>query len=115
MKHLFTFEVSIREDHGLITSGPYSIVRHPSYTGMAVMYAGMAVWHTAPGAWVRECGIQTTGGRVFFGTFGTLMLAVLVALLKRVGQEDAALKKQFGREWIEWAGRVRYRLIPWVY
>ncbi|OAX34700.1 ICMT-domain-containing protein, partial [Rhizopogon vinicolor AM-OR11-026] len=31
---LFTFELSIRQDHKLVTSGPYSIVRHPSYTGV---------------------------------------------------------------------------------
>jgi protein-S-isoprenylcysteine O-methyltransferase Ste14 len=39
-KH-FTFEMSIKKDHGLITSGPYSVVRHPSYTALALNCLGM--------------------------------------------------------------------------
>lgn len=77
--------------------------------------AGMALWFMAPGAWVRECGTQTVGGRVFFSAYGAWTVAMLAMVVKRVVQEDAALKQLFGKQWIEWAGRVRYRLIPWVY
>lgn len=28
---MFTYEVPVQEKHYLVTSGPYSVVRHPSY------------------------------------------------------------------------------------
>ncbi|TEB37335.1 hypothetical protein FA13DRAFT_1726409, partial [Coprinellus micaceus] len=36
--HMFTFEMSIRRDHKLVTRGVYAWVRHPAYTG-AVAFA----------------------------------------------------------------------------
>jgi len=35
--------------------------------------------------------------------------------IKRTIVEDAMLKKEFGKEWDEWAGRVKYRMIPGVF
>ena len=34
---------AIREDHKLIRTGPYSLVRHPIYTGILVGFAGTAI------------------------------------------------------------------------
>lgn len=45
---LFTFEMSIRDEHELITDGPYSIVRHPSYTGAVLTLIGIICWHSSP-------------------------------------------------------------------
>lgn len=36
-------EVTIREDHTLIRTGPYRFVRHPIYTGMLLALAGTAL------------------------------------------------------------------------
>ncbi len=41
---LFTFEVGIRKGHKLVQSGPYAMLRHPSYTGLAVGLAGIALF-----------------------------------------------------------------------
>lgn len=38
---LFTFEMTIGKDHALITSGPYSVVRHPAYTGTLAAFIGL--------------------------------------------------------------------------
>lgn len=54
---LFTFEVAVQEEHHLVTSGPYSVVRHPSYSGMLMIFAGFLIWQGSPGSWVRESGI----------------------------------------------------------
>ena len=45
---LFTFEMSIRDKHELITNGPYSVVRHPSYTGALLTLIGTVFWHNSP-------------------------------------------------------------------
>ena len=45
MGTLFTFEMSIRKGHMLITSGPYAIVRHPSYAGVILVVIGMFLVH----------------------------------------------------------------------
>ena len=35
--------VTIKQDHELITSGPYAVVRHPIYTGILAGFAGTAI------------------------------------------------------------------------
>ena len=42
---LFTFEMSIRDNHELVTDGPYGWVRHPAYTGILLIVAGVVLWH----------------------------------------------------------------------
>ena len=42
--HMFTFEVGIRKDHRLVQTGPYAILRHPSYTGLLVGIIGIALF-----------------------------------------------------------------------
>ncbi|CCM02170.1 uncharacterized protein FIBRA_04248 [Fibroporia radiculosa] len=39
----FTYEIAIKDDHQLVTSGPYSYVRHPSYTSGLICWAGMVL------------------------------------------------------------------------
>lgn len=36
-------EITIKQDHELIRTGPYSRVRHPIYSGLLTMYAGTAI------------------------------------------------------------------------
>ena len=46
------------------------------------------------------------------------MLSILqcfVNIPRRMPVEDEILKKEFGREWDEWARAVQYRLVPGVY
>jgi len=45
MGSMFTVERSIRKDHILVTWGPYAIVRHPSYTGLLIVFIGMILIH----------------------------------------------------------------------
>ncbi|KAF5378611.1 hypothetical protein D9615_007182 [Tricholomella constricta] len=116
MKHLFTFEISIRKDHRLVTTGPYGVVRHPSYMGTLAVHIGMYCWFGSRGSWLRESGLlDTVGGRVSAILFATSMTGVLVGLLRRVPVEDAMLKRTFGKQWDVWARRVPYALVPGLY
>ncbi|KAJ6467870.1 hypothetical protein C8R45DRAFT_1019297 [Mycena sanguinolenta] len=55
LRNFFTFELGIRVDHHLITTGPYAIVRHPSYSGALLAGTGAVLCTLAPGAWAVEC------------------------------------------------------------
>jgi protein-S-isoprenylcysteine O-methyltransferase Ste14 len=111
----FTFEVNIREDHKLITTGPYAIVRHPSYTALWIVGIGTLCFHGSRGSWVRESGIMDTMiGKIL--AYGVVMSVTISAwmLRKRWEREDQVLKKEFGKQWDEWAQRVPYAILPGI-
>lgn len=113
----FTFHMTILKNHSLITTGPYSIVRHPSYTGMIIFLSGMAIAQMSSGSWLSEYVVKYGGfgGRV--SVLGYLVgLGLLGAkLIERVPVEDLVLRKEFGEQWADWAKSTPYRLIPGVY
>ncbi|KAI0365388.1 ICMT-domain-containing protein [Pilatotrama ljubarskyi] len=112
----FTFQLALLKEHKLVTAGPYSIVRHPSYTGMIASIGGMLVAQLAPGGWIRESGIlETKRGRAVVCAWVLWLSWVLVGMLRRVAKEDAVLRQEFGEQWEEWARKVRYALLPYVY
>lgn len=113
----FRFEASIQADHQLVTGGPYSIVRHPSYTGLLLSHPGWFLWQFGAGSWVLESGLWNTPlGKVIVSTFGLLVIiGTLNLTLGRMNSEDRALRERFGAEWDQWAGGVRYLVIPGIY
>ncbi|PPR01022.1 hypothetical protein CVT26_015623 [Gymnopilus dilepis] len=117
MGRYFRFQASIQKDHKLITTGPYSVVRHPSYIGLLVMHLGWVLWYSGDGSWVRESGLwNTVAGKAVVLTyvFG-LLCGSLYVTLARMGHEDEALRKTFGKEWDDWAKKVPYKIIPGIY
>ncbi|KAH9829950.1 uncharacterized protein C8Q71DRAFT_384278 [Rhodofomes roseus] len=113
---LFTFEVSIREGHKLITEGPYQYTRHPSYTGVILSATGLGLMYVASGSWIHECGIlRTRGGKIAAWTYVAASLYGSASVCKRASLEDALLKKQFGEEWEAYAKRVPCRIVPYIY
>ncbi len=141
---LFTFELTIHPDHRLITTGPYSVVRHPSYTGIYLTLLGSTAVGLASGSYLRECwlGVGCSGQTSWAGTPGpdatdaglltlpsvgqvlvfslvTFWLAKVCFALrstnKRLAIEDAELHKIFGEVWEEYENSVRWKLVPGVY
>jgi protein-S-isoprenylcysteine O-methyltransferase Ste14 len=77
----------------LITSGPYSKVRHPSYSGLVLIYFGFALGFAV--VWILIPAVIFT------------ILTCLTAI-----KEEEFLKKRFGKEYEEYARRVPWRFIP---
>jgi len=87
--------VTIKKDHELITGGPYSLVRHPIYTGLLVGLLGCAL---ALGEW---------RGLVAVGL-------VLIALLRKLRLEERWMRVQFGESYENYSRQVR-ALVPYIY
>ncbi|KAJ6593797.1 hypothetical protein B0H19DRAFT_916784 [Mycena capillaripes] len=114
--HLFTFEISIRDDHKLVQTGPYHAVRHPGYLGVILTVAGVFCWNACPGSWLRECGaLETTAGLSVVIICTVLVVFIMVGLLLRISKEDEALEERFGEDWVHWSIKVPYKLVPGLF
>lgn len=122
---MFTWETSILKNHKLVTTGPYRIVRHPSYTGFVVVVIGYTWFLFVPaGTFMRECLIGSDFPAAFTtkGTIGILYASgwaflnidTSFFLVRRTFVEDGMLRKEFGKEWDRWAQKVRWNVIPYV-
>ncbi|KIJ60134.1 hypothetical protein HYDPIDRAFT_99330 [Hydnomerulius pinastri MD-312] len=111
----FTFQLSIREDHSIITTGPYSYVRHPSYTGLLMCCAGILMMHSSPGAWMRDSGMQLELVRWTAWTWALIICAAMFGTLRRLKEEDGIMQQAFGEQWEIWAKKVKYLLVPGLY
>ncbi|KAF8585048.1 hypothetical protein K439DRAFT_1633016 [Ramaria rubella] len=110
---LFTYTMTIRPNHQLVTSGPYSYVRHPGYTGNILMLLGSAVTHFSPGSYILECQIMSnTYARGLIWVWVGLMLFWSASFYGRGAIEDRYLKEEFGDTWVRFRRAVPYKFIP---
>jgi protein-S-isoprenylcysteine O-methyltransferase len=92
----FTTNVAIAADHQLIDSGPYRLIRHPSYTGAMLTFLGFGLG---------------------FGNLASLLVItvpIFATLLWRIRIEEEALVEAFGARYRSYVQRTK-RLIPLVY
>jgi protein-S-isoprenylcysteine O-methyltransferase Ste14 len=92
----FTFHVQTSEDQPVITTGPYRFVRHPSYSGLELIFVGVGLLY---GNWL-----------------GLAALAILpmVALVYRIRIEERALEAELGEAYRSFAS-TRARMVPYVW
>ena len=88
-------EITVKLDHELVRTGPYKFVRHPIYSALLMMYLGVAIVSGELHALVG-------------------FLLVVVAYLRKIGLEEANLKRVFGDKYEEYHGQTR-ALVPGVY
>jgi protein-S-isoprenylcysteine O-methyltransferase Ste14 len=92
----FSALVAIQPGHELVTSGPYAVVRHPSYLGGLIALVG----------WVL----------VFRSAAGLLLLLPpWMGTVARVKAEEQLLAEEFGQAHAAYRRATPWRLVPGVY
>jgi protein-S-isoprenylcysteine O-methyltransferase len=92
----FTWHVRVQDDQHVITSGPYCVVRHPSYTGAWFLYVGALLFIHA---WLAA---------------GLAAVSLLAAFVRRIRYEETLMLQVFGDQYRVYSSKVR-RLIPLVW
>jgi protein-S-isoprenylcysteine O-methyltransferase Ste14 len=92
----FSANVAIHAAQTVHKTGLFRFVRHPSYTGMLLIFVAIGL---ATGNWV---------------SFAIVIILPTAALLYRIHVEEAALRQAFGSEYIEYSQTTK-RLIPGIY
>jgi protein-S-isoprenylcysteine O-methyltransferase Ste14 len=87
--------ITVKEDHQLIRSGPYALVRHPIYTGILVAAAGRALF---VGEWCAVVGF------CFF----------LATFVYKARKEEAWMNAEFGDRYQSYRQQTGF-LIPRFY
>lgn len=90
-----TVRIQTDRGHRVVSSGPYAVVRHPSYIGGAIAYLALPA---------------------FLGSWWALIPAALTTavLILRTALEDRTLLAEL-HGYAEYAKQVRYRLVPGVW
>lgn len=92
----FTVDLVTSADQPVIDRGPYRVLRHPSYTGLLLVIAGV--------------GLMVGNG---LGAAGAFVL-ILIALIQRLRLEERALTDALGDRYRDFAAH-RARLVPYVW
>lgn len=87
-------EVTFKQDHELIQSGPYALVRHPIYTGLITMGIGTALAAGRPFGFV-------------------LLVGVCGGLWWKARQEERVMAGHFPAAYADYRRRV-HAIIPYV-
>ena len=88
----FSASFAVKQDHELVTRGPYAIVRHPMYTALVALGLGLAI---AWDSWV------TVGFALLYAVPFSMHTAI----------EEQMLAAHFGVAWREYCARVP-RIVP---
>ena len=90
----WSLAVTLKDDHELIVTGPYALVRHPIYTGLLVGFLGTAI------AIMQIRGILA-------------LILILIAIWTKIRMEERLMREHFGARYDIYARRV-CALIPFI-
>jgi protein-S-isoprenylcysteine O-methyltransferase Ste14 len=92
----FRREVTIEPGQRIVRRGPYRVLRHPSYAGLLLIFAGFGLTF---GSWVSAA---------------VVLLIVFAGMLPRIRVEEHALARAFGPEYSDYA-ETTARVLPHVW
>ena len=91
-RSFYSFVVS-KEEHQLVTSGPYRWIRHPIYTAYLLNYVA--------GGLLASNLVLTFVPVIFFG----------LMIINRIPREEAVMREEFGQDYLDLEARTG-RLLP---
>ena len=91
----FSWMVAVQEGQKVVDSGPYRLVRHPSYTGVLLILMGVGL------------ALQSWGAVLL------LLLIFGLAYGYRIHVEEKVMISELGDDYIKYSQRTK-RLIPYV-
>jgi protein-S-isoprenylcysteine O-methyltransferase len=92
----FTWHVRVQSDQTVVSTGPYRLIRHPSYTGAWLLYVGVLL------------AISASIGATLMGVL------LLFGFARRIRYEESLMRKTFGGEYDAYCLRVK-RLVPFIW
>jgi protein-S-isoprenylcysteine O-methyltransferase Ste14 len=90
----FSTDITIQENHKLITRGPYRFVRHPRYLGIILFFSGISLVFRS---WI---GLVT-------------VLLMLFVHLWRIADEEKLMRQEFGEEWEKYKQKTKV-IFPFI-
>jgi protein-S-isoprenylcysteine O-methyltransferase Ste14 len=92
----FKFTVVVQADHEVVDTGPYRLIRHPSYTGLLTIELGLGIML---GTWL---------------SIPACLLPPLIAFAIRLVTEERVLARELGEPYRAYMKRT-HRLVPGVW
>ena len=86
----------MQQGHRVVDTGPYRVLRHPSYTGILVTLLGMGI---ALDSWA---------------SVAVAFLLPLAGILRRIGEEEQVLRRELGEPYRDYSRRTS-RLVPGIW
>ena len=96
LRQYFTYSVAKVEDHSIIDTGLYSVIRHPGYLGQFIIFIGIS---TSISNWLSIL---------------LMMIPVTLGYLYRIKVEEKFMVEQLGEDYLNYQERTK-RLIPIIY
>jgi protein-S-isoprenylcysteine O-methyltransferase Ste14 len=96
LKQYFTYSVAQTENHKLIETGFYKIIRHPGYLGQLMIFAGISI---SLSNWLSVL---------------LMMIPVMIGYIYRIKVEEGFMVGQMGEIYLNYQKRTK-RIIPMIY
>lgn len=96
LKHYFTYSVAEVENHKIIETGLYKIIRHPGYLGQLIIFMGISI---SISNWLSIL---------------LMMIPVTLGFLYRIKVEEKFMLDQLGEDYKNYLERTK-RIIPILY
>jgi len=96
LKQYFTYSVAKIDDHQLIETGPYKIIRHPGYLGQLIIFIGISI---SLSNWLSIL---------------AMTIPIAIGYGYRIKVEERFMLEQLGKIYLDYQKRTK-RIIPMIY